>query len=36
VGWAYADDCYIDFIDGEYVLIDLLHPGVQIVLVVVD
>lgn len=33
--WAYTDDCYIDYIDGEYVLIDLLHPGVQIALVVV-
>jgi hypothetical protein len=35
-GWAYTDDCYIDYIDGEYVLIDLLHPGVQIALVVVE
>jgi hypothetical protein len=35
VGWAYTDDCYVDYIDGEYVLIDLLHPGVQIVLIVV-
>jgi hypothetical protein len=35
VGWAYTDDCYIDFIDGEYVLIDLLHPGVQIAVFVV-
>lgn len=35
VGWAYTDTCYIDYIDGEYVLIDLLHPGVQIALTVV-
>lgn len=35
VGWAYTDDCYVDYIDGEYVLIDLLHPGVQIALIVV-
>jgi len=35
VGWAYTDDCYIDYIDGEYVLIDLLHPGVQIALIAV-
>jgi hypothetical protein len=35
-GWAYTDDCYIDYIDGEYVLIDLLHPGVQIALIVVE
>jgi hypothetical protein len=34
-GWAYTDDCYIDYIDGEYFLFDLLHPGVQIMLVVV-
>ncbi|MGA9528383.1 MAG: hypothetical protein WBS24_09725 [Terriglobales bacterium] len=30
MGWAYTDDCYIDYIDGEYFLFDLLHPGVQI------
>jgi len=34
-GWAYTDDCYIDEINGEYFLFDLLHPGVQIALVVV-
>jgi hypothetical protein len=34
-GWAYTDSCYIDYIDGEYFLFDLLHPGVQIALVVV-
>ncbi len=34
-GWAYTDDCYIDEIDGEYFLFDLLHPGVRIALVVV-
>jgi hypothetical protein len=34
VGWAYTDDCYIDFIDGEYFLFDLLHPGVQVALFV--
>jgi hypothetical protein len=33
-GWAYTDDCYIDFIDGQYFLIDLAHPGVQIALIV--
>src|ERR1700733_2301768 len=33
--WAYTDDCYIDYIDGEYVLIDLLHPGAQIAVIVV-
>jgi hypothetical protein len=34
-GWAYNDDCYIDFIDGEYFLFDLLHPGVRIAVIVV-
>jgi len=29
-GWLYTDDCYIDFIDGEYFLFDLAHPGVRI------
>lgn len=33
--WAYTDDCYIDYIDGEYMLIDLLHPGVEIPVVVI-
>ncbi|HTF42677.1 MAG TPA: hypothetical protein VK641_02195 [Terriglobales bacterium] len=35
VGWDYADDCYIDYVDGEYLLFDLAHPGVTIVLNVV-
>jgi len=30
-----TDDCYIDYIDGEYVLIDLSHPGMQIALEIV-
>ena len=34
-GWAYTDDCYIDYINGEYFLFDALHPGVQIALVVI-
>ena len=33
--WAYTDDCYVDYIDGEYFLFDLVHPGVQIALTVV-
>lgn len=33
-GWAYTDDCYIDYVDGEYFLFDLLHPGVRIALIV--
>ncbi len=34
-GWAYTDDCYIDYIDGQYFLFDLLHPGVRIAVFVV-
>jgi hypothetical protein len=34
-GWAYTDDCYIDYIDGEYFLLDLLHPGVRVAVFVV-
>jgi hypothetical protein len=33
--WAYTDDIYIDYIDGEYFLFDLLHPGVRIAVFVV-
>jgi hypothetical protein len=33
--WAYTDDCYVDYIDGEYFLFDLLHPGLRIALFVV-
>jgi len=34
-GWAYTDQCYIDFIDGEYFLFDVLHPGVRVAVIVV-
>jgi len=34
VGWAYDDDFYIDYIDGEYYLIDLMHPEIQLLLVI--
>jgi flagellar motor protein MotB len=33
-GWLYTDDCYVDYVDGEYFLFDLLHPGVRVALVV--
>jgi hypothetical protein len=33
--WAYTDDCYVDYVDGEYFLFDLLHPGVGVAIVVV-
>jgi hypothetical protein len=35
VGWAYTDECYIDYIDGEYFLFDLLHPGIRVAVFVV-
>jgi hypothetical protein len=34
-GWLFADDCYVDFIDDEYFLIDVFHPGVRVALFVV-
>lgn len=33
-GWAYTDDCYIDYIDGQYYLIDLVHPGIRLAIVI--
>jgi DNA mismatch repair ATPase MutL len=33
--WAYTDDCYIDYIDGNYYLIDLVHPGIRLAVFVV-
>jgi hypothetical protein len=33
--WAYTDDCYIEYVDGDYFLFDLLHPGERIALIVV-
>jgi hypothetical protein len=34
VGWAYTDQVYVDYIDGEYFLFDVLHPGVRVALIV--
>jgi len=33
-GWAYTDAVYVDEIDGEYYLIDPVHPGVRLMIVV--
>jgi hypothetical protein len=33
--WSYSDDCYIDYVDDEYFLFDLAHPGVRIAITVV-
>jgi hypothetical protein len=35
VAWAYTDEVYIDYGDGDYFLFDLLHPGVRVVVFVV-
>lgn len=35
VEWVYTDDCYVDYIDGEYFLFDVLHPGIRVALFVV-
>jgi len=29
-GWYYTDNVYVDFIGGEYVLINPYYPGVQV------
>ncbi len=34
VGWSYSDQVYVDYIDGEYFLFDVLHPGVRVALIV--
>jgi hypothetical protein len=33
--WLYTDECYIDYVDDQYYLFDVLHPGVGIVVTVV-
>ncbi len=33
--WAFDDDCYIDYLDGEYFLFDALHPGIRVAVFVV-
>jgi len=33
--WSYSDDCYVDYIDGQYFLFNVLHPGIRVALVVV-
>ncbi|HEY2819409.1 MAG TPA: hypothetical protein VGJ06_00100 [Candidatus Acidoferrum sp.] len=34
--WAYTDDVYVDEIDGEYYLIDPVHPGIRLLIVIGD
>jgi hypothetical protein len=33
--WAYTDDCYVDYVDGDYFLFNSLHPGERVVVFVV-
>ena len=33
--WLFTDDVFIDFVDDEYFLIDVLHPGIRVALFVV-
>ncbi|HWG20586.1 MAG TPA: hypothetical protein VG225_08645 [Terracidiphilus sp.] len=33
--WAFDDDCYIDYVDGEYFVIDVVHPGARVALMIV-
>lgn len=33
--WAYTDEYYVDYINDDYLLFDLAHPGVSVAIVVV-
>jgi hypothetical protein len=33
--WAFEDDCYIDYIDGEYFLFNAFHPGIRVAVVII-
>jgi hypothetical protein len=30
VGWDYNDDCYVEYVDGNYYMYDVMHPGMHI------
>jgi DNA mismatch repair ATPase MutL len=32
VGWGYNDDCYVEYIDGDYYMFNLRHPGFRLTL----
>jgi hypothetical protein len=34
--WSYDDDFYIDYVDDDYYLYDERHPGIRILVIVVD
>jgi len=33
--WSFDDDCYIEFVDDDYYLIDTFHPGIRILVFVI-
>jgi hypothetical protein len=33
--WSYDDDCYIDYVDDNYYLYDVYHPGIRILVFVI-
>lgn len=33
--WLFTEECYIDYVDEEYFLFDILHPGIRVALFVV-
>lgn len=33
--WLFSDECYIDYVDDEYFLFDVFHPGIRVALFVV-
>jgi type IV secretory pathway VirB10-like protein len=34
--WIFDDECYIDYIDDDYYLVDVIHPEHRIVVIVVE
>jgi hypothetical protein len=36
VDWGFDDDCYIDYVDGQYLLFNAFHPGVRIAVFVAE
>jgi hypothetical protein len=33
--WSYDDDCYVDYVDDNYYLFDVYHPGIRILVFVI-
>src|SRR5438093_714011 len=36
VDWGFDDDCYVDYVDGQYFLFNAFHPGVRIAVFVAE